>query len=343
MACSARSLYWCTCRRTRCLPEYNRCQSWSYYIRCFIDHCRRKKEDRPPFSTCCWNLLFLFRLTPSIICYWDRNFKEWWCVAQVKSTVNLTFLSWFFFQSSLRWQGSSVIFSYSSAHNARQESYHFSSEHRRLMHAGPTLLVASLNTFTVAVRLFVRSFVVVSFVIVLRPNRNRSYWGKPSFIWNDHGTNIIGATRELKEFISFFQKRKTQGFISEFCPMQNITWKFIPERTPHFGGLRESNEGAIETSDWGNETHFQRVFNGARGLSKQSPTRTTFLRRWYLLNHLFLVIFLLEGRWKFCLIVCVCVCVWEREREREREREEWECTSVCERKERSQRSLFSSV
>ena len=64
--------------------------------------------------------------------------------------------------------------------------------------------------------------------------------GKPSSIWSDHGTNFVGAVRELRQFIDFFQNQKSQGLISEFCAMQNIKWKFIPERTLHFGGLWEA-------------------------------------------------------------------------------------------------------
>ena len=40
--------------------------------------------------------------------------------------------------------------------------------------------------------------------------------GKPTLIWSDHGTNFVGAARELKDFIAFFQNQKTQGFLSEF-------------------------------------------------------------------------------------------------------------------------------
>ena len=76
--------------------------------------------------------------------------------------------------------------------------------------------------------------------------------GKPSLIWSDHGTNFVGAARELRQFINFFQDQKTQGLISEFCAMQNITWKFIPERTPHFGGLWEA---AVKSM----KTHLKRV------------------------------------------------------------------------------------
>ena len=71
--------------------------------------------------------------------------------------------------------------------------------------------------------------------------------GKPTLIWSDHGTNFVGAARELKDFIAFFQNQKTQGFLSEFCAAQGITWKFIPERTPHFGGLWEAAVRSMKT------------------------------------------------------------------------------------------------
>ena len=71
--------------------------------------------------------------------------------------------------------------------------------------------------------------------------------GKPSRIWSDHGTNFVGSVRELKEFIAFFQNQRTQGLISEFCAIQSITWKFIPERTPHFGGLWEAAVKSMKT------------------------------------------------------------------------------------------------
>ena len=33
--------------------------------------------------------------------------------------------------------------------------------------------------------------------------------GKPILIWSDHGTNFVGATRQLKEFYEFLQQPKT--------------------------------------------------------------------------------------------------------------------------------------
>ena len=64
--------------------------------------------------------------------------------------------------------------------------------------------------------------------------------GRLSTIWSDHGTNFVGAAREIKELVQILEERRAQGTISEFCSAQNIEWKFIPERSPHFGGLWEA-------------------------------------------------------------------------------------------------------
>ncbi len=64
--------------------------------------------------------------------------------------------------------------------------------------------------------------------------------GKPSIMWRDNGTNFVGAANELKNLFSFLQEMTTQQKLSEFCSSQKVTWKFIPERTPHFGGLWEA-------------------------------------------------------------------------------------------------------
>ena len=55
--------------------------------------------------------------------------------------------------------------------------------------------------------------------------------GKPSLMWSDHGSNFVGA-QELKHLLEI---QKTKNAIS-----QKIVRKFIPEHSPHFGGLWES-------------------------------------------------------------------------------------------------------
>ena len=64
--------------------------------------------------------------------------------------------------------------------------------------------------------------------------------GKPTHIWSDHGSNFVGADRELQEMYQFMSQEKTKAVVSEFCSMQGITWNFIPERAPNFGVLWEA-------------------------------------------------------------------------------------------------------
>lgn len=45
---------------------------------------------------------------------------------------------------------------------------------------------------------------------------------------------------------SFLQAREAQQKISDFCSWQRITWKFIPERSPHFGGLWEATVKGVK-------------------------------------------------------------------------------------------------
>ena len=74
---------------------------------------------------------------------------------------------------------------------------------------------------------------------------------------SDHGTNFVGANRELNVFLSH---QITQDAISEFCSTQSIRWKYIPERSPHFGGIWESAVKSVKN-------HLKRVV---------SPVKLTF-------------------------------------------------------------------
>ena len=64
--------------------------------------------------------------------------------------------------------------------------------------------------------------------------------GYLSLLWSDHGSNFADANREFKEFNQLLKSQVAQGITSEFCSVRNIEWKFIPEHSPHFGGLWES-------------------------------------------------------------------------------------------------------
>ena len=62
--------------------------------------------------------------------------------------------------------------------------------------------------------------------------------GIPSTIWSDHGTNFVGAEKEIYKLLQ--QDEESARVIHGFCTSNKITWKFIPERAPHFGGLWEA-------------------------------------------------------------------------------------------------------
>ena len=85
-----------------------------------------------------------------------------------------------------------------------------------------------------------------AFIACLR--RFISWRGKPTVIWSDHGTNFVGATKEMDEMVKFLKTQRTQNTIGEFCSMQNIVWKFIPERAPHFGGIWEAAVKSMKTT-----------------------------------------------------------------------------------------------
>ena len=100
----------------------------------------------------------------------------------------------------------------------------------------PTVLKAYICLFVClavkAVHLeLVSDLTAEAFIAALR--RFVARRGCPSLIWSDHGTNFVGANRELREFHTFLSNRITQGATSEFCSSHNIEWKYIPERSPH--------------------------------------------------------------------------------------------------------------
>ena len=133
-------------------------------------------------------------------------------------------------------------------------------------YAGPVLIKSGSVRKPVIVKAYVSVFVSftikavhlepvsdltsAAFIAALR--RFVARRGKPRTIWSDNGTNFVGAARELKEMCNFLGELKTQQAISEFCSLQSIEWKFIPERSPHFGGLWES---AVKSM----KTHFRRI------------------------------------------------------------------------------------
>ena len=72
--------------------------------------------------------------------------------------------------------------------------------------------------------------------------------GKSSLLWSDNGSNFVGAVHQLKDLFAFLYQRETHETVSRFCSSQSITWKFIPEHAPHFGGLWKAAVRALRHS-----------------------------------------------------------------------------------------------
>lgn len=92
--------------------------------------------------------------------------------------------------------------------------------------------------------------------------------GKPSLILSDHGTNFVGAARELKDLADFLSLQNTQGGISDFCSCQHIAWDFLPEHAPHFGGIWEAAVKSLKT-------HLRRVTGNIRFTFEELTTLLT--------------------------------------------------------------------
>jgi hypothetical protein len=75
-----------------------------------------------------------------------------------------------------------------------------------------------------------------SFIATLK--RFFSRRGKCSTIFSDNATNFTGASSELKSLLEAAVKGERD--VSRFLTSEKIVWKFLPPRSPNFGGLWES-------------------------------------------------------------------------------------------------------
>lgn len=64
--------------------------------------------------------------------------------------------------------------------------------------------------------------------------------GKPNTIHCDNAQNFKGAARELAELAKQFRSQQHQAAVVNNCANDGILFKFIPPRSPNFGGLWEA-------------------------------------------------------------------------------------------------------
>ena len=64
--------------------------------------------------------------------------------------------------------------------------------------------------------------------------------GLPKDIYTDNGSNFRGAANDLRELYQLLETEEWTSVLRAFFLSSHITWHFIPERAPHFGGLWEA-------------------------------------------------------------------------------------------------------
>ena len=64
--------------------------------------------------------------------------------------------------------------------------------------------------------------------------------GLPLQIHSDNGPSFIGANNELQALYRLLETPETQNAIESYLFEQHVTWKNIPQRAPHMGGLWEA-------------------------------------------------------------------------------------------------------
>ncbi|GFW90775.1 integrase catalytic domain-containing protein [Trichonephila clavipes] len=77
--------------------------------------------------------------------------------------------------------------------------------------------------------------------------------GKCAKLFSDNGKNFVGASNEIKKLLEIV--RKPDEKLANYLAAEGIEWKFIPTRSPNFGGLWEA---AIKSCKY----HLKRVVNG---------------------------------------------------------------------------------
>ena len=72
--------------------------------------------------------------------------------------------------------------------------------------------------------------------------------GVPHTIFSDNATNFVGTKNVLCEWYKLLESRDFKDKVYAELLRDKITWKFIPARTPNFGGLWEGNIKSFKTS-----------------------------------------------------------------------------------------------
>ncbi|GFU67422.1 integrase catalytic domain-containing protein [Trichonephila clavipes] len=89
--------------------------------------------------------------------------------------------------------------------------------------------------------------------------------GKCAKLFSDNGKNFVGASNEIKKLLEIV--RNPDEKLANYLAAEGIEWKFIPARSPNFGGLWEA---AIKSCKY----HLKRFVNGINLMYEELLTVT---------------------------------------------------------------------
>lgn len=89
----------------------------------------------------------------------------------------------------------------------------------------------------------VSSLTSASFIAALR--RFTGQRGRSNTIFCDNATNFVGSKNEIRILTEVFEQQ-VEPTIREFCITEGMEWKFIPPRSPNFGGVWEAGIKSVK-------------------------------------------------------------------------------------------------
>lgn len=78
--------------------------------------------------------------------------------------------------------------------------------------------------------------------------------GRPLHVYSDNAKNFVGASNELKKFFKMIENNSET--IQNELSKENISWHFIPARTPSFGGIWKAGVKNVKS-------HLKRILGNA--------------------------------------------------------------------------------
>ncbi|GFW16194.1 integrase catalytic domain-containing protein [Trichonephila clavipes] len=104
--------------------------------------------------------------------------------------------------------------------------------------------------------------------------------GKCAKLFSDNGKNFVGASNEIKKLLEIV--RNPDEKLANYLAAEGIEWKFIPARSPNFGGLWEAAIKSLTMIAWLNQCNVGRYVSS---VNEQRPLAACKIKRQCMCNN----------------------------------------------------------